>query len=189
MQSNGIVGVAGDDEYARAHVAAREPQRNVISGGYAQLLRGYRADHRGVIPGDARDGLGSLLQPARIRELAVANRRIGTKNDFQRVGVAVTQTARRPQNRHAAKRKSREARAGDHAIVQRRFPYGFESLVLFRPLALPIALNDIVSGPARIASDERKDFVRRMIVVQRRDQRLHDAGRAVVARPSLQDSR
>ena len=88
MQRHGIIGVAGDDEYARSHVAAREPQRDVIAGGEPNLLRGRRADHRGVVPGDARDGLGSLLQPAVVRVFAVADRRIGAENDFERVGIA-----------------------------------------------------------------------------------------------------
>ena len=91
MQRYGIVRMAGNDIDARINIAARERERDVVAGRYAELLRGGRADHCRVVPGESRDGLGQLLQPAIVRVFAVADRRIGAKDNFESVCIAAGQ--------------------------------------------------------------------------------------------------
>ena len=87
MQRNGIIRVAGHDVDARVKVAARESESHVITGRDAELLSGGRTDHHGVVPGKPRNGLRGFLQPGVVRELAVANRRIGTEDGLERVWI------------------------------------------------------------------------------------------------------
>ena len=63
VERYGIVRVAWNEIDARVNVAARERERHVVAGRHAELLRGARAHHYGVVPCEPRDGLGKLLQP------------------------------------------------------------------------------------------------------------------------------
>ncbi len=83
MQGHGVIGVTRNDEYARLHLPARKLQLHVIARDRPNLLRRRRTDHRGVVPSEARDGLGRLLQPGIVRVFAVANRGIGPEHNFK----------------------------------------------------------------------------------------------------------
>ena len=72
----------------------------------------------------------------------------------------------------------RERRAFDPAIVQRFPPEGVE--VGAGMLLLPVGLHDFVSAGIGLPGEHRHQFVRALAVVERRDQRLHDAHRAVI---------
>ena len=72
----------------------------------------------------------------------------------------------------------RERRAFDPAIVQRLAPEGVE--VGAGMLLLPVGLHDFVAAGVGLPGEHRHQLVRALAVVQRRDQRLHDAHRAVV---------
>ena len=63
--------------------------------------------------------------------------------------------------------------------MQRRFPERFEGLVLFGALALPVAAHQFVTGLSGVTGEQSDHFVRRMVIVQRRNQGLNDSDGAV----------
>ena len=122
-------------------------------------------------------GFGNSCSQLLFAVFAVADGRIGTEDNFERACVAAIADcalawlakSERSATEIAGKRRSR-----DQAVVQRSFPEGFEGLALLRPLALPVIVNEIVTGLSGIAREQRDDLVRRVAVVQRRDQRLDE---------------
>src|SRR5207302_6596633 len=92
-QGNGIVGVAGLRPKGRLDCSSLEFDFEhvlrvrlmivvIFQLIQIHLLSHSRADHGHVVPGDAGERLGSLLQPAIVDEPAVVDGGIGTEDDL-----------------------------------------------------------------------------------------------------------
>ncbi len=101
MNRHDIVGLAGHDPRRQgfADRSAVEFQFDLIDHRLAaflvllvilqrdaELLRAVRAYHRDVVPGNFRQRLWQLLQPAIVREAAVKDGWVGAEDQFEGVG-------------------------------------------------------------------------------------------------------
>src|SRR5207244_2677175 len=96
------------------------------------------------VPGQLRQRLGKLLEPAVVGETAVVNRRVGAENNFQSPQGAANAGSAFPVGLQGYA-LDRQTRAGDHAIVQGSPPPGFEVAAKGREQAL--AVPEGMHGP------------------------------------------
>jgi hypothetical protein len=147
-----------------------------VAGFDIQTMRGRRTYYRGVVPRQLGDGFRHLLQPAKIGEPAVVDSGVGPESHFQspsralRRGFGGTCGFQRW-------RLQRQRRAGNQAIVYRPPPPALEIRAL--ALRLPIALHDRERRRVRLLRHHLQNLCRGPSVVQRLNQRLLDADRAV----------
>ena len=96
MHRHAVVGMADDGEQRAADRAAAELQLDDVGDDLAVLAalndgvsdalsfsRGRRADEHRVVPGQPRDRLRQLLQPAVVGEAAVEDRRVVAEGDLE----------------------------------------------------------------------------------------------------------
>src|SRR5207248_3060631 len=120
-----------------------------------------------VVPGQLRDRLRQLLQPAVVREAAVEDRRIVSERNFESFGWGLG-AGGWTRRRHADV-PWRERRVRNHAVVQPAAPRG----IVFG-IDLPELANEVVARPLRPVAHRGEHFVRALAAVERGDQRLDD---------------
>ena len=150
----------------------------VDAGAFAacSCRRGRGADEHGVVPGQLRDRLGQLLQPAVVGEAAVEDRRIGAERrsrDRRRLPLRMW---RHCGLRHRQRIGRRRDAFGANAVSgitpscsQRR-----HAVEVVASSHLPVLADDVVGRPLRAIAHRRQHFVRRLAAVERRDERLDD---------------
>ena len=142
MDGDAVVRVAGHGEDGAADRAATIVQRHDVADDLAVLAALHRrttadiqpfgrrrAHEDGVVPGELRDRLGQLLQPAVVRETAVEHGGIVTERDLHRAGVSMAPRGDRGTTDRAGcsvDRSRREGRVGHDAVVQPAAPSAFE---------------------------------------------------------------
>ena len=174
---DGIVGMADLDPDRSGHLLAVEFEFDQVFGFDLHALGHGRTHQHRVVPGELVHRLGQFLQPAVVGELSVVDGGIAAEVDFDGLGVGGRSASGKPAAL-GADRLRRERSAFHPAIVQRFSPEGVE--IGAGVLLLPVGLHDFVAARCRPAGEHGDQFVRALAVVERRDQRLHDAHRAVV---------
>ena len=164
---------------AASSVPALPRDLDAIAVADLQLRRRRGRDQHGVVPGDLRERLRQLLQPAVVREAAVVDRRIGCERDF-----VARRDCGRTRTRPARGRRPRSSAAARCRRSRRR--------------AAPAARTSRTPGPTPAAAPASSSLTRSRSVrsgralkaattsctewpwIQRRDERLDDGRRAVV---------
>ncbi len=158
---------------ARRRRSFASPSRAAVAG----------RDQRRVVPGQLRERPRQLLQPAVVGEAAVVERtgRAGRRSRARRRAAGAPGRSLEPVGLRASRPSAaRSAVPGDDAVVHRR---AARTLSKSRRavLALPVLAHEVVARSRRAGRRAgRQDLVRRLAVVERRDQRLDDRRRAVV---------
>ncbi len=152
----------------------------------AQLSRCLGADQRGIVPGELGDRLWQFLQPAVIGETPVVDARIGAEDEFK-IGRGSGFWRRQTRGSESEGGTDRGiSRTRNEPIVQRFAPEFFGSTRFLErrevgglPHHLRVGAQRIIIANPRLVAECGKHFAGGMRVIQRRDQRLNHAERAV----------
>ncbi len=217
---HGLIGLAGHDENRHAPGRTAVLQLDDVAVIECLLLSELRTDPGRGVPGQFRQRLGGLLEPAVVGEPAVPHRWIGPEHKFEpgagrRRGQGRRRRSRRRRSRsrhrrNRARSSRRRCRRGCKRLERRRLASGrrlrpaHETVVhgllpervgvserfaigvsdgpscRAAERARPVVLDDVERLARRLTRECCEDLVRRMRVVERRDERLHQRDRAVV---------
>ena len=178
-QRDHAVGHSGEEPNRELERSAGIIEANPILVCKADRFGCLRADERGVIPGQLRQGIGKLLQPPVVREAAVVKRGRGEEHDLQ-----IARRSRRGA-KAAELRQGLPGEVGDNfwklaagqkPIVQNAVP-GLVELRLTQD-RFPGLPHDVVAGTILAPDHQPKHLDWGPAAEQREDQRLDDAERA-----------
>ncbi len=164
------------NECRPGHGPAAHRDRHVVAVADAELLRGRRRHQHGVVPRELRQRLGQFLQPAVVGEATVVDRRV--RRERHLVGAA--DGGRRGRHGRGAHGFRSRRGAGNHAVVNGLAPGLLEHVAGKRGLRLPVLAHQVVAVALGPVAEDGDDLVERLAAIERRDERLHDRGGAVV---------
>ena len=182
MNGQGFVSLTGHDPYRTIDLAALKLDLHHVAGGDPIALGALRGDPDGVVPGHLVLRLRHLLKPRVVGHRSVADGRIGTEYDFKTRGRSAAPSTRWPPARWLLQVEAVfSGRAGSrhYAVMQGDLP---EIVEVGTRDGLPASMP--VPCRARIG---RRGSARTFITscgslaaIERHDQRLDDADRAIV---------